>query len=440
MGPAEPPWRLRHTRTALAVVVTLLVALTLAACGSDSDSGGDANTTAGGTSTSSAGSSTDPAPASKASGEPITIGIVEDRSGPAAAYSQLEVDMAKLVAAQMNAGNFLYAADAVSDRAGIGGRPVELIYEDDQGNPNLTVLRTQKLVDRGADAIILTTQSAATLQGRVVCEKAKIPCISPANSNSTITEAPNNDYIFTVAPPITMLSEGLTEAFKAQGYRKVAFHLADDPSQQALTDLWADGFERAGMEIVAREVLPVGATDNTSQLLRLQKADPDVIMEMSAPPAAITQFYQSRERVGLDTPVWSSNALTAQPATWELAGSALDGALVMDSYDPSNPNTQEAADLYHAAFPDKPFLNTLSQTTDTMLLFKAAFEAARGEDGTAVRDALANVRGFPAAYGREGYTLGFSPENHNGASPRALAIVEFEDAEPHLWDEFQPGS
>jgi len=438
MGLAEPPWRLRHVRTVLVVVATCLVAVALAACGS-SDKGGDSGTTAGGGST-GAGSSIDTAPPSRASGDPIKIGIVEDRSGPAAAYSQLEVDMGKLVAAQMDAGNFLYAADAVSDKPGIDGRPVELLYEDDQGNPNLTVLRTQKLVDRGADAIILTTQSAATLQGRVVCEKARVPCISPANSNSTITEEPNNDYIFTVAPPITMLSEGLTEAFKAQGYKTVGFHLADDPSQQALTDLWADGFERAGMEIVAREVLPAGATDNTSQLLRLQKADPDVIMEMSAPPSAITQFYQSRQRVGLDTPVWSSNALTAQPATWKLAGSALDGALVMDSYDPDNPHTQQAADLYHAGFPDKPFLNTLSQMTDTMLLLKAAIEQAGSTDGTAVRDALAGIRGFPSGYGRAGYTLAFSPENHNGASKQALAIVEFKDAEPHLWDKFQPGS
>src|SRR5260221_11103487 len=76
--------------------------------------------------------------AAKAAGDPITIGVIEDRSGGASFYSQESVKGFKLFIEMLNAGEFLYAKSAVGTQPGIMGRPVRAIYEDTQKNPNRT--------------------------------------------------------------------------------------------------------------------------------------------------------------------------------------------------------------------------------------------------------------------------------------------------------------
>jgi branched-chain amino acid transport system substrate-binding protein len=338
----------------------------------------------------------------------------------------------------VNSTRAIPSTRANRSRSGIDGRRIELIFEDDQGNPNLTVLRTQKLVDRGAQAILLTSTSAAAIQARAVCEKRKVPCISPANVSPDIVAPPNNGFIFSIAPPITLSAAEIGKAFNALGFQTAAFYLAEDPNQAVLMELFADALTEAGVDVVARETMPHGATDNTPQLVRLKEKDPDAVIDLSATDSAIAQFYQGAARVGLDASLWDSPNLRGRPEAWKIAGPTLDGAHVMDSFDPTNPNLQALDKALKEQHPDMDMTVIMAETGDALMLLKGAIESAGTTDGTAVRDAIRTISEFPAAHGPSGYGMTFTPDDHNGASPSALVVLEFNDGRPEPWDEYQP--
>lgn len=71
------------------------------------------------------------AQAAPPAGDPITIGVIEDRSGAATFYSSESVKGIRLFVDMINRGEFLFAAGAVGTAPGIAGRPVRAIFEDD---------------------------------------------------------------------------------------------------------------------------------------------------------------------------------------------------------------------------------------------------------------------------------------------------------------------
>ena len=181
------------------------------------------------------------AQAAKTSGDPITIGVIEDRSGGASFYSQESVKGFKLFIEMMNDGEFLYAKSVVGTQPGIMGRPIRAIYEDDENNPNLTLVKTRRLLDNGAQIVFFLSGSGSTLQGRVVCSEQKILCLAPTNVSSKIVQPPNNDYVFTVATSAELDSNVFLEAWKRLGYTRIAY--VTDNSATAKTV--ADGYKRS---------------------------------------------------------------------------------------------------------------------------------------------------------------------------------------------------
>ena len=50
----------------------------------------------------------------------------------------------------INKGQLAYASQVAGAAPGILGKPVETLFEDDENNPNLTVVKARRLVERDA--------------------------------------------------------------------------------------------------------------------------------------------------------------------------------------------------------------------------------------------------------------------------------------------------
>jgi branched-chain amino acid transport system substrate-binding protein len=431
--------RRRLLRTSLAVVLLTL----LAACGdSDSDSNGAATTAVEATTTTAAptdeGDGSDEVTAP--SGDPIVIGVVEAKSGGAAFYAAQANKMLELAVDAVNDGVFLDAADALpTTDPGILGRPVELIFEDDQGDPNLTVVRTRRLLERGADLILFNSGSSSAVQGRVVCQEEQVWCMAANNVSGAILEPPNTDFIFTLAPPSGSTVKVFIDVFQQQGYQTIAYNSDDTATGQLLKDAYKGAFEAAGFTTVADEVVAVGATDISGQVLRMRDADPDVVFDMSQTATEGGLFFRTSARLMPDVQRFATNSVTAQPEMWEIGGAdGMDGLLVIDNLDPSNPYTQQVQALFEERYGSAPFLFIHGMNWDALMLIKAAVESAGSTEGTAVRDAFEQITDFPSAHGQPGYTVSWSPENHNGSSVKGHAIVIFNGLTPETWPVFQP--
>ncbi|HEV2673342.1 MAG TPA: ABC transporter substrate-binding protein [Aliidongia sp.] len=373
-------------------------------------------------------------------GDPITIGVVEDRSGAATFYSSESVKSVKLFIDMINHGEYLFASSAVGTAPGILGRPVKAIYEDDENNPNLTAVKTRRLLENGAQIIFFVSGSGSTLQGRIVCTEQKILCMAPTNVSAKIVQPPNNDYIFTITPQSETASAVYVEAWKKLGLTKLAFIEDESATAKTVADAYRKAFEAAGLSRVADEQVEASARDANAQLLRISAAKPDLIFDLiqSAPSSA--NMYRSAARLDLKLARWGTNTITAQPKIWQLAGDAINGLLVVDNLAPDNPNTNQVKAAYQKQYgADAPYVFLHSMVWDALMLTKKAAEAVGSTDGTKLRDAIEGMTDFPSSYGQKGNLLNFAKERHNGAGNKGNVVVQFAHGSPSaVWDVYQP--
>lgn len=374
-------------------------------------------------------------------GDPIVIGVIEDRSGSATFYSQESVKSIKLFAERMNKGELVDIGQPAGSEPGILGRPVELIFEDDENNANLTVVKARRLVERGAKVLFFLSGSGATAQGRVVCTEQKILCIAPTNVSSRLVSPPNNEYIFTVAPRSELSGGAYINAWKKLNFKRIAVISDSSATSRVVRDAYRKTWEAAGFQTVADEMMEIGSSDASTQVLRVREQKPDVVFDSFASAAESAAMYQALRRFDVKAQRWAQNNLTATPKIWELAGSAVDGTLVVDPIGPGNPNTDAVRAMYEKVHGNGSFVWLHACVWDGLMLVKTAARSAGSLDGTALRDAMEKVVNFPSAFGQKGNTLNFARGVHNGTSERGLVIVQFKNQRPSvLWDVYQPSN
>src|SRR5207253_2072536 len=149
-----------HTRRTC-VIVAVAVALTVAsACSGGKKSGDSAH-------------------------DPIVIGLDCDTTGPGAAYATPACTATK------------QTIDEINSQGGVlGGRKLSYVVGNDESDPTKTPTVIQKLVGKGAKALILLTSSAGALQSKSLIERTGIPVIMSVASNPLVTEKPANTYLY----------------------------------------------------------------------------------------------------------------------------------------------------------------------------------------------------------------------------------------------------
>lgn len=406
------------------LALLMVFGLIAAACGDDDDGG----TAAGDDDTSDDGGdeATD-----EPSGEPIIIGMDLDSTGPGASYSTIAGDTVK------------DAIDELNENGGILGRPVELIIENDESDPTKTPAVIRKLLDQGADVLILQTASAATIQAKPIIQEAGKIALAPTSISQTLAEPPDADYTYVLANPIADFIEVYCGGYEAAGIETLAVMSDATTTIDGVNQLLLPGLEEC-VDIVAEEKAEVDAADVTAQIARIKDADPDAVFVSSVGGNFEVVVQNTLAQQMPDTPRFSIASIGNQPETWELANpGALEGLIFMSNLDPTNPLTQELVDFLHERRGDDYVVTAYdAQGYDTVQLIKMAIEAAGGvEDGEAVKDALNSISGYEAHFGQEGFTLSYSADKHVGTDGLCgLSLVQFgaDNTPEKPWDTYQP--
>jgi branched-chain amino acid transport system substrate-binding protein len=119
--------------------------------------------------------------------EPITIGVVDEMTGPQAEAGVLVLHGARLAVEEVNAAG------------GIMGRPVELKVEDNGSTNPGTVLAYSKLVGEGeVVAVIGPLRSTQVQAASPTIAKARVPAFI-GGSDPSLTRV-NNPWIFRIRP------------------------------------------------------------------------------------------------------------------------------------------------------------------------------------------------------------------------------------------------
>ena len=289
---------MRFPSRLLVLVIGLLVALAVAACGDSADD------------------------------RPYRIGVMESLTGPGETYGNVAVR-----AKQM-------AADEINAAGGIDGRMLELIVEDSKCSAQDAIIAYQKLTNVDERKIILGTSCSGAMLGVApLAEDHGVILFSGLASNPDIANA--GDYIFRTQISDIEVGINTGNTLWADGIRRLATITEETDYAEGVRRTTVAQFEENGGQVVASERFSSDITDFRSQLTKLFAAEPDALhIAPQSEFAAGTIVKQARE-LGYEGPIYGET-ITVGTTALEIAGEAATGVKAITATpDPTNEKSQE---------------------------------------------------------------------------------------------------
>ncbi len=337
-----------------------------------------------------------------ATGKPILIGAHLDEAKQASYYSLLQRDAINLFVKEFNAAG------------GINGRPVQVLFEDDENNPVTTVTKVDKLASEGVDYIVSIGSSATGLATQARASELKIPHGAPANLAERLTTDPPKRYYFRI-PLRGKYELGAVAQYLHKKYGTPKLAVVRDTTQTGLviSDQWISDLKKDGFNIVAQEQITPGSTEASSQALRVKDSGADVVLVVGGSIPDLANYIKAHKLFENPAPLIGNSLFTAG-GFLKLAGSAAEGFVYPDAIDPSRPEIQAIDAKLVKAYGDRLKSQAVAyQAWEYMRLVCDAIRRAGSDDREKIRDAMEATKDFPIAIGPPGMKLTYSPTNHD---------------------------
>ncbi len=340
--------------------------------------------------------------AEPATGKPVLIGAHLDQAKQASYYSLLQKDAIDLFVKQFN------------EAGGINGRPVQVLFEDDENNPVTTATKVDKLASEGVLYIISIGSSATGLATQVRASELKIAHGAPANLAEKLTTDPPKRYYFRI--PLRGKYELAAIAqylHKKYGAPKLAVVRDTTQTGLVISDQWIDDLKKDGFNVVALEQVTPGSTEASSQALRVKDSGADVVLTVGASIPDLANYIKAHKLFENPAPLIGNSLFTAG-GFLKLAGSAAEGFVYPDAIDPSRQEIKEIDDKLAKTYGDRLKNQAVAlQAWEYVRLVCDAIKRAGSDDREKIRDAMEATKDFPIAIGPPGTTLTYSPANHD---------------------------
>lgn len=327
----------------------------------------------------------------KPAGEPIRIGVIYALSGNNAAIGT----------------NILrgidFAAEDINRAGGVGGRPVEIVRGDTQGDGQVAYQVAERLISQEkVHAVLGCHQSTLTEIVAGVCEEHEIPMITAISTVDSISTH-GYRYFFRMCPMNSLYLENMFMYMRDQAGKtgkkvKTIAVFADNSmiGQEAIrcARIYAPKY---GMEIVREIPYGQGAADLTSEIQALKEADADAVLAESYVSDAVLLMKTMAEQ-DYRPPILIAKANGfADPSFIPATRGISNGLTSVVEWNPDLTKGQEINRRFKEIF-GIDMNGHSAEAYTAMWTFKTAFEQAGSDDGKAVRDALAelDIRGaFP---------------------------------------------
>jgi branched-chain amino acid transport system substrate-binding protein len=342
----------------------------------------------------------------------IKIGMITDRVGPAKPY------------AEPVAAGATYAVKEINARGGILGRQVELLVEDDQGRPDISATAARKLVDSGVAFILSVSLTPATQQAQTVTLETKTPHMTPSNGGDTLTTQVNNPNFWQTGPLGSTQIATLLSYAANRNYKRVALITENSDLGQLTNRFFKAGLEKAGIQIVAEEMVPRGSTSADAQMQKIRAANPEALFMTGVVTPENTLILRSYRQLGMKMPILGNYNLSV-PVYTNVAKGLMDGVTFVDAFDPNKPETKRFIEAYKKDVGTEPY-NLNGYGYDGMMLVADAIRRAGGVDKDKVREAMQATKGLVGVMGAVGATYGFADGKRTGFDTNGMVVRVYE--------------
>ena len=341
----------------------------------------------------------------------IKIGVITDRVGVSKPYSEPATE------------GMVFGANEINKKGGVLGKKLELLIEDDQSKPDVSAALARKLIDQGAVFILSVSLSPATQQQQTVTMEAKVPQMTPMNSADYLTTQLNNPYFWQTGPLGSTQIQTLLAHARAKNLKRVAVITDNSDLGQAIGKAFKGSIEKAGIQIVGDEVVPLGATTATPQMQKIRGANPDAMFVAGVVTATNVLIFKAYRELGLNFPIHASYNLSV-PIYETAAKGLVNGITFVDAYDPDKPEVKAFEAAYRKDTGKEP-VNLNGYGYDGIHLVAEAIRKAGSADREKVRAAMQSLT-YAGVMGAKGMKYTFPEGKRTGFDPNGMVVRVYE--------------
>jgi branched-chain amino acid transport system substrate-binding protein len=294
--------------------------------------------------------------------------------------------------------------DWINQRGGIVvsnvKHPVQIKYEDDQSDPNLSATLVQKLItDEKAQFILGPYGSAATATDAIVVEKDGIPMVEGNGAAQAIFNK-GYKYTFGVLSPANKYLTGVLDMAATLNPKPttLAMLAANDNFSVEVAKAVEDYAPTKGIQVVFSKQYPAAAPDVSGLLSQAKAMNPDIVMNSGHLAEAIA-INKAAKQLGVNAKIFAYSVGPSTPDFISALGPDANYVYDGSQWTPQvkyQPSFYLSVSDYVRAYQQKYGVSTppdyhVAESTAACLAFQKAIENAGSLDATKVRDALASL-------------------------------------------------
>lgn len=308
--------------------------------------------------------------------ETVKIGVINPETGDFATYGKPVKEALMLAQSEINSNG------------GIDGKKVELIIEDDGGLPKNSVSAFQKLVNTDkVEAVIGPLASQSCLATAPIAEKNKVIQLSTLAATPELSNS--GDYVFRLYPSSTIGAKYTAEqAISILSPKSIAILHPSSGAGIESAKVYKDIATINGIKIVDIEQYESGNTDFRTQLIKVKKSNPDLIL-CSAYWVDGANIIKQMLELKLNIPILGEDGWNGELS--KLIGN--DGLKLLYYsdlfFDTSNESNKASifAKNYQAKYNKKPTAYSATGY-DALYLLKAAIEDKHSQKSDSIKSFL----------------------------------------------------
>jgi len=333
--------------------------------------------------------------AEEPSGEPLKIGLQAPLTGDYAYEGQGFENSIQLLVDQTNAAG------------GLLGRPVELVVDDDKGDPKEASLVADRLITEDVVAVIGGYNSTATEPASEIYDEAGILHVTPSSTATRLTTKGFPRFFRTCFLDDRQALFAVNFMKDVLGAEKIGILHDNSTYAKGLADWTKKYMEDAGTEVALFDAINPDDQDFTPVLTKIKGADLDVIYFTGYHAQGGLLLKQSGD-IGLDVQ-WMMGNASNNPELISIAGlDKAKGTLITTEplpHDLPYPEAKAFIEDFTAAYDEPPASVWWVMAADAYNVVKHAIEATQSTDSEVLAEYLHNE--FKEYPGITGPIIGF---------------------------------
>jgi branched-chain amino acid transport system substrate-binding protein len=267
-------------------------------------------------------------PGAARAADTVKIGLMAPITGSWASEGQEMKKNLELLTAELNA------------KGGVDGKQVELVIEDDGGDPRTASLAAQRLTTKGVVAVIGTYGSAVTEATQNIYDEASIVQVANGSTAVRLTEK-KLKYFFRTCPRDDEQGKVGAATVKKSGAKRVALLHDNSAYSKGLAEEINTILKADKANVVFYDALTPKEQDYSAILTKLKSANPDFVFFTGYYPEAGLLLKQKKQ-MGWNVPFVGGDAIN-NPDLVKIAGkAAAEGFMFLSPPVPKDLDTPEA--------------------------------------------------------------------------------------------------